>query len=320
MPIFVDVLLLLAVLGLVFGSIIYCYRRSSDASHADGAAQILQSDLSQLRAANEQLRRDLAACRDAMHANAAFLANVGQELRTPLSGVIGMTELLMHTELTNEQRELAKATIESADGLLGVISDLQDLARMESGKQTSEPVPLNIRDLVKEACSSCADMTRRKRLFLNIDCDPGIPKLVMGERAALKQCLSKLLQNAVATTSKGGVVVRAAKVEEKQETVTVSFVVNDSGIGLTDEEMKRLFMPFRGEDVYSRSYSGSGLGLYLCKRTIDIMGGAITVRSKKGSGTELQFTVTFPIVRSEAPRQVRDDQEDSGNRLYSRLQ
>lgn len=319
MPIFVDVLLLLAVIGLVFGSLIYCYRRSADASSTDGTAQILQSDLLQLQATNEQLQRDLATCRDAMHANAAFLANIGQELRTPLSGVIGMTELLMHTDLTNEQRELAKATMESADGLMDVISDLQDLARMESGQHNSQPAALNIKDVVKEACSSCADMARRKRLFLNIDCDPSIPKSVIGDRSALKQCLSKLLQNAVAATSKGGVVVRAAKLEEKLDTVTVAFVVKDSGIGLTDEEMKRLFTPFRGEDVYSRSFSGSGLGLYLCKRTIDTMGGAITVRSKKGSGTQFQFTLSLPIVRSEAPRQVRDDQEDSGNRLYSRL-
>jgi signal transduction histidine kinase len=235
-----------------------------------------------------------------------------------------MNELLLHTELTKEQRELTKASMESSQALLNIIADLQELAQVESGDVGRNLVPTSVPEIIREACAACAESARRKHLFLNIDVDPMIPSVVLADRTALQRVLSKLLLNAVITTIKGGIVLCATCENNTPQSSTIRFSVKDTGIGLTEEEQQRLFLPFGGEQAWTPSYGGTGLGLYLCKRIVDTIGGALTVESKKGSGSDFQFALTFEIPDAastsamiEERRQVLDDQATSGNRPYT---
>lgn len=254
-------------------------------------AESIKVELAKLAARLEKLQMDNVRHTEALVANAEFLANLGLEMRSPLSGVLGLSELLLHTELNSEQRELANATVESAHALLQIVSDLQELARLDSpGTMAYEVGELSVHDILREACATCAESARRKKLFMNSDLDPAIPEKLVGDARNIRNALIYLIRNAIFATERGGIIVQCTRVSSSEGGITLRFCVKDTGVGMSEEDQRNLFAPF-SQERFRATFCGAGLGLYICKRLVDTISGTMMVQSKKGQGSEFCFSV-----------------------------
>lgn len=267
-------------------------------------ASMVESQKRALVAAREAEAKAKKAEAEAMHnvklkeeaarAKSIFLANVSHELRTPLNGVIGMSELLKGTPLSKDQEQYADSIRVCADTLLTVINDILDFSKLEAGKMQMFAVPLNLKETVTEVVRALAYTNQEHGLKtiedLQIDDD-----LVLGDPVRLHQIFMNLLSNAYKFTPKGSVTVRARKNAETRDKVKITYSVADTGIGITQEQMTRLFQPFsQADSSTARSYGGSGLGLSICKAMIEnVLGGKIWIESTPGIGTTVSFSLTF---------------------------
>jgi signal transduction histidine kinase/DNA-binding response OmpR family regulator len=224
-------------------------------------------------------------------AKSQFLANMSHEIRTPMNGVIGMANLLFDTDLTPVQREYVEIVQQSGEHLLAVINDILDLSKIEAERLVLEELELKPSEILEEVCDSLAASAQAKGLELVWVAEPTVVRKFVGDSRRLSQVLINLVGNAIKFTSAGEIVVRAQIYNETEQQATVYFAVQDTGIGVDESKLSVLFQPFSQVDPStSRRFGGTGLGLALCKKLVEMMGGKIGVQSTPGKGSTFWFT------------------------------
>ncbi len=298
------------------GRIIPVHLKSNSVKDDDGeviALISIYSDITErkqsemvLKETNQQLEKAIEAAtlmaRKAESANRSkseFLANMSHEIRTPMNGVIGMSMLLLETDLTEEQKNYAECINNSGARLLDLINDILDCSKVEAGKLDLEEIDFDLRALLDDFSETMVYKAHDKALELICAASPDTPVYLRGDPGRLRQILINLVGNAIKFTEEGEISVRASLAKETKETAEVKIMVTDTGIGVPSNKLKSLFEQFTQVDgSVSRKYGGTGLGLAICKQLVELMGGEIGVNSEEGKGSEFWLSVKFKKQKS----------------------
>jgi len=273
-------------------------RPMRDPVTGDLVMQFNARDIADLKASQAALEAAREAAEAASQAKSSFLANMSHEIRTPMNGVLGLTELVLQTELNERQRKFVELAHNSAKGLMVIINDLLDVAKIEAGRVQIEQHPFSLHDCLREALHPLLLHAHEKNIAMQAKVQPGVPQRVVGDALRLRQVLVNLVGNALKFTEKGEVRLEVQRIDEATLApglpALLRFSVHDTGIGMTKEQIAQIFDPFTQADgSITRRYGGTGLGLTIVQRLVGLMGGRVMVESQPGAGSCFSFELAL---------------------------
>ncbi len=261
----------------------------------------LRAEIAVRRSAEEAAHAAQVAAETAVRSKSSFLANMSHEIRTPMNGILGMANLLLDTDLTDEQRSFVKTLRDSSDSLLAILNDILDFSKIEAGRITLERVDFELTEVVEGTVELHAARACEKKIELITEIDDDVPATLRGDPLRLRQVLLNLLGNALKFTSRGEIFLKVLLQRQDADTVELGFEVHDTGIGIPEDILPRLFQPFsQADESTTRRFGGTGLGLAISRRLVEAMGGSMSVQSQPGQGSTFSFTVPFAKQRIAA--------------------
>jgi signal transduction histidine kinase/DNA-binding response OmpR family regulator/HPt (histidine-containing phosphotransfer) domain-containing protein len=274
----------------------------------------MEADLAERKRMEEELIRAKQAADDANEAKSMFLANMSHEIRTPMNAVIGMAHLALKTDLTPKQRDYLNKIQSSSSSLLGIINDILDYSKIEAGKLDMEAVEFDLSKTLDNVANVITVKAKEKEnLEVLFNLDTEVPNLLIGDSLRLNQILVNLGNNSIKFTEQGEIVLTTKIIEKSEDEITLQFSMRDTGIGMSEQQQARLFQAFsQADSSTTRKYGGTGLGLTISKRLVNMMGGDIWVESEVGKGTSFSFTANFGLGKETGKKRYVPSQDIRG--------
>jgi CheY-like chemotaxis protein len=253
------------------------------------------TDVTLHKLAEEQLLTEKSIAEETARIKQQFLANMSHEIRTPMNGIIGLSDIMLRTKLDEEQKKYIQSIINCSDNLLVIINDILDLSKIEAGRMTIEKMPFHLHDIIENSLSMFSGIASKKNIKLSAVCSDNVPQFLVGDSVRLSQVLNNLIDNALKFTPSGEVALNVSCAIETPDNASLVFTVQDSGIGISKENCETIFESFtQASSDTARKYGGTGLGLTIVRKLLEMQGGSISLNSIEGKGSAFTFNISYP--------------------------